>query len=232
MVNRFDNLKGRAHFGKPGINLAAKEAFACTSGTAISAVLIPGLSAPDSVTAWGLYIYDSGHPSKVIHSSSGSGPADTELSWDGTLQNGQPAPEGVYWAALSVRYPSGLTIHSPYTKVEVNNTLPAVALALDPLSLNPRAQGEAFVPTGFKVALKAGGDIAAWRLEILDPGGQIFRTLRGTGTLPDSVVWDGKNDDGDALISAQIYSARLWAKDGLGREASSGAPIPFKAVFR
>ena len=219
-------------FGKPGANLDARAAYASTAGNGKSAILSPTMSAPDKVAAWGLYIYDSGRPAKVIRSVQGSGPAEKEVLWDGRTQNGSPAPEGVYWAVISARYTTGQTVYSKYVKLEVNNSTPVVDLSLDPLSVNPKVAGEAFIPTAFKPTLKSGRGIAEWRLEVLDPQGKVFRNQPGQGLLPESMVWDGKGDQGDALISGQIYSARLWVKDAIGNESVSQTPVSFRAVFR
>jgi flagellar hook assembly protein FlgD len=219
-------------FGKPGASLDARVAYASTAGNGKTAVLVPQMSAPDKVTAWGVYIYDSGRPAKVVRTLSGSGPVEKELQWDGKLQNGQPANEGVYWGILSARYTTGQTVNSKYVRLEVNNTVPVVDLNLDAASLNPKAEGEAFIPTGFRAALKAGRGISAWRLEIIDPQGKVFRTIQGQGVPPEMMVWDGKGDMGDALVSNQVYSARFWVKDALGNEGQTPTPVSFKAVFR
>jgi flagellar hook assembly protein FlgD len=219
-------------FGKPGANLEATVAYASTVGTGKSAVLTTGLSAPDKVAAWGIYIYDSGRPAKVVRSEQGSGPVDREWLWNGRNQAGQAAPEGVYWAVISARYATGQTVYSKYVKLEVNNSVPVVDLALDPISANPKAQGEAFIPTAFKTGLKSGRGIALWRLEILDMRGMVFRTQQGQGDLPEGIVWDGKDDHGEALVSGQVYSARLWVKDAIGNESVTQTPVSFRAVFR
>ena len=219
-------------FGKPGASMDARVAYASTAGAGKAAVLEPHMSAPDKVAAWGVYIYDSGRPAKVVRTLAGSGPVDKELIWDGKTQGGQPAAEGVYWGILSARYTTGQTVNSKYVRLEVNNTVPIVDLNLDPASINPKASSEAYIPTGFRPILKAGRGIAGWRLDILDPQGKIFRTQQGQGPVPEMLVWDGKDDLGNALISGQVYSARLWVKDALGNEGQTATPVSFKAVFR
>jgi hypothetical protein len=218
-------------FGKPGAELAARLAYASTLGAGRSALLDADMSAPDKVQAWAVYIYDSGRPARIVRTFSGLGPLQQAVSWDGKGGDDQPEPEGVYWAVLSVRYAGGQTVNSPYVRLEVNNSAPSVALELDHDSINPNADGEAFVPTGFRPRLKSGRGIAAWRLEVFDPQGRLFRSIAGGGALPAVVIWDGKDDQGNELISAQVYSARLWVKDVFDSEGGS-APVRFKAVFR
>ncbi len=219
-------------FGKPGADLVAVQAFARTAGQGKSAWLNVKLSAPDRVVAWGLYIYDSAHPAKLVRSFRGTGPPDRDLAWDGHAQGGQAAGEGEYWAALSARYTTGQTVYSKYVKLEVNNSVPVAELSLDPANLNPKAPEEAYIPVAFKTVLKAGRGIVQWRLEIMDPQGKAFRNIGSEGALPQDLIWDGKGDQGDALISNQVYSARLWVKDAIGNEFKTPAPVSFRAVFR
>jgi flagellar hook assembly protein FlgD len=218
-------------FGKPGVELTAPLAYANDTQAGKPAVLHLGMSAPDKVTSWAVYIYDSGRPAKIVRALSGSGPVGNDLLWDGHDKNDQPLPEGVYWSIVSARYTTGQVVNSQYVRLEISNRAPVVDLSLDPSSLNPRASGEAYIPTSFKPTLKSGRGIAAWRVELSDAGGKLFRTIQGDGALPDTVVWDGKGDNGDELISNSVYSARLWVKDALGGEGVSAVPVSFRAVF-
>ena len=66
--------------------------------------------------------------------------------------------------------------------------------------LAANAATERLAGLGAKVVLghklKAGRGIASWRMEVLDPQGAVFRTLRGEGALPEMIVWDGKSWNG------------------------------------
>ncbi|HTB21347.1 MAG TPA: PorV/PorQ family protein [bacterium] len=219
-------------FGQPGVALAARLSYASTLGAGKSAVLDLGMGAGAQVRAWAVYIYDAAQPGRIVRVFSGFGPRQDAVVWDARDQDGAPVPAGVYWAVLSVRYASGATVDSPYVRLEASDSAPVVSLSISPAWLNPGAPGEAFVPTSFHPALESGRELAAWRVDILDPQGKVFRSISGTGDLPDQVLWDGKGDQGDELISAQVYSARLWVKDVFGAEGMSAAPLSFKAVFR
>lgn len=219
-------------FGDPGAELSTRLPYLSSTVSGKGALIEPRITAPDKVAAWGLFIYDSGKPARVVKQMQGHGSLDSQVIWDGRLNDGSPAPEGQYWAILSARYTTGKTVSTKYLRLEVNNTPPQVDLALDPSSVNPQAAGEAFVPTVFKASLK-GRAASYWHLEILDSQGAVFRTLRGDGNPPaEGMVWDGKGDKGDALISGQVYQARMKVSDPLGNESSSPTPVSFRAVFR
>lgn len=48
-----------------------------------------------------------------------------------------------------------------------------------------------------------------WTLSITDPHGNPFRTMTGTGALPDHITWDGTSDSGEVVLSKNTYTARL-----------------------
>jgi hypothetical protein len=217
-------------FGAPGAELLAKIPYLSSAASGKGLALEAKVSAPDKVAAWGLFIYDSARPPKLARQLQGRG-AMPGLYWDGKLDGGAPAPEGAYWAILTVRYATGKSVSSKYLRLEVNNTPPQAELSLDPSSLNPQAAGEAYIPTQFRSNVR-GRAPSAWRLEILDPQAKIFHVQRGEGMPPaEGLLWEGKDDQGEALVSGQIYQARLVVSDPLGNESSSPV-ISFRAVFR
>jgi hypothetical protein len=220
------------HFGSPVAELTTKLAYLSSNGSGKNAVIEPHITAPDKVLAWALYIYDAGHPNKLVRQMQGRGPLQAQLIWDGRLEDGSPAAEGQYWAVLSARYSTGKTVTTKYLGLQVNNAVPQVDLGLDGVSLNKDAPGEAFVPTQF-VTTHKGPEAAHWRLEILDPLGAVFRNIRGDGNPPPTgLFWDGKGDGGDELVSGQVYQARIRIFDAMGNEALSATPVSFRAVFR
>ena len=49
----------------------------------------------------------------------------------------------------------------------------------------------------------------SWKLEITDPKGNLFRTIKGTGNLPESIDWDGTSESGEVVVSRNTYKANL-----------------------
>ena len=52
-------------------------------------------------------------------------------------------------------------------------------------------------------------DPESWEISIMDPKGNPFRTISGTGKIPSSIEWDGKGDTGENVVSRNIYSAKI-----------------------
>jgi hypothetical protein len=220
------------HFGSPVAELCTKVPYLSSGQGGKNAVIEPNITAPDKVLKWALYIYDNERPGKVVRLIQGTGALQPQLIWDGRLNDGSPAPEGQYWAVLSVRYSTGKTTATKYLGLQVNNAAPQVDLSLDPVSVNKDASGEAFVPTMF-VTTHKGPEATHWRMEIMDAQGKVFRNIRGDGNPPSSgLYWDGLGDSGEELISGQVYQVRMSIFDAMGNEAANPTPVSFRAVFR
>lgn len=54
-----------------------------------------------------------------------------------------------------------------------------------------------------------------WTLSILDPQGNLFRTIKGNGDLPGSIEWDGMSDKGETVLSKNTYTAKLSVTPGV-----------------
>ncbi len=48
-----------------------------------------------------------------------------------------------------------------------------------------------------------------WTLTIYDPHDNLFRTIKGSGKLPESIEWDGRSDKGELVLSKNTYTAKL-----------------------
>ncbi len=69
--------------------------------------------------------------------------------------------------------------------------------------------------------------IESWEVQIIDGRGNVFRTIQGKGNLPSAVMWDGKGDDGETVMSVgDIYSfiVTIHRKDGSSTRRI-GSPI-------
>ncbi|MBB5219973.1 outer membrane protein OmpA-like peptidoglycan-associated protein [Treponema rectale] len=49
----------------------------------------------------------------------------------------------------------------------------------------------------------------SWKVEILDPQNNEFKTWTGKGELPENLRWDGKSDSGELVFSRNTYTVRL-----------------------
>jgi hypothetical protein len=80
--------------------------------------------------------------------------------------------------------------------------------------------------------LKSPRTVKHWEFRIFDAQGKLFRLIEGRGNPPETIVWDGKGDRGEALISGTIHQASFRVADPLGNEAENPETLSFRAVFR
>lgn len=75
-------------------------------------------------------------------------------------------------------------------------------------------------------------NLESWEIQILDGRGNVFRSIKGKGSLPEKVNWDGKGDDGESVLKVgDIYGFKLSLrfKDGT-KETRLGSPIDLNGV--
>lgn len=68
--------------------------------------------------------------------------------------------------------------------------------------------------------------IVSWELSILDRRGNSFKRFTGAGVPSDLILWDGRGDNGELVISAEDYNYRYTAVDPWGNKATKEGIIP------
>jgi len=166
----------------------------------------------ESVKSWKVQIEG---PAGVQRTIAGTGAKlPSSLSWDGVTDSGAPAPEGRYTASLSVDYGSAYTPSSASTKAFVlDRTPPTATIGLNPALFAP------IDPTDtLAISIAAHSDLAAidgWKLDILDPAGNLFKSFSGKGAAA-SLRWDGRGSNGELVASAADYPMSVTIRDEYG----------------
>lgn len=130
--------------------------------------------------------------------------APAELVWDGTDNDGRLVPDGLYRYILSATDRAGNTGHSRERTFSIDTSKTEVIFT---------AEAEAFSPNGDGVKERMGlipklqrsEGIDHYVVTIKDAGDKAIRTIEGSGSLPESLFWDGRDND------------RRVAKDGMYR---------------
>lgn len=156
-------------------------------------------------------------------SYSGEGPGMPEgFTWNGKLQDGTLAPDGRYVARLALDYGRA---YSP-TRVESEAFIlqaerPQARVTVSPELFSPDGDGVAEAVSLGLEALSRYSRLAEWSIDIADPAGNPFKSFRGTwpagGPLP-PLVWDGKNDKGESVESAEAYALTARVRDEFGNQ--------------
>lgn len=140
--------------------------------------------------------------------------------WDGVMDSGEAAPDGVYFYSLEAVDDNGNASKSEKRMVIVDCTPPVVEL------VQPSAQ-EKFFGEGAKSSLRireSGSREDLWTAYIADTSDNIVRSWALTDTEPSDIVWDGRGNEG-ALVLDGVYSYTIKSTDRAGN-VSAPARIP------
>ncbi|MEJ2663259.1 MAG: FlgD immunoglobulin-like domain containing protein [Spirochaetia bacterium] len=172
---------------------------------------------------------------KIVHEKLGvqytlsGGPSINEtIAWDGRNDKGT-APEGDYYAELTVEYENGNKPQEKSRSFRLDVSPPAVDLTLTPIPFSPDNDGvddELYI----KDKIEDISPIAQWQLDIKDPKGKRFTSFSGVGTPSPEIIWDGLSDDGELVQAAEDYPMELTVIDEVGNKALIKKVIPIDVL--
>jgi flagellar hook assembly protein FlgD len=200
----------------PNIIQPRMDGFSPTSETSqdIMEILV-AVGNPEAVRAWKIYILhaDKG-VQKTFNGEAGNVPHS--VSWDGTADGGGQAPEGVYYAVLSVDYGSAYkSVFVRSRRFIFDVTPPAGTVTVSPAALAPDGRG-GVKPLTFTVV--AGSQLAAvdsYSLTVKDERG--LAVLAVDGRWPKNTVsWDGRIAGGSFVDPTRPYSVSARVRDQFG----------------
>ena len=155
----------------------------------------------------------------------GTGELPNTFSWDGKLQDGTLAPDGKYVATLTIDY------GRVYAKARVDSetfvldsTPPSGSVTVSPPLFSPDGNGVAETCSIAVAASSRWAAVKDWSLDIYDPGGNVFRSFHG-GWPAATIVWDGKNQKGDTVESAEDYPVVAKVRDEFGNQSEFSSTI-------
>jgi outer membrane protein OmpA-like peptidoglycan-associated protein len=189
------------------------------------------------IESWSLDVQDEA--GALVKNWSGRWP-DASTTWDGSsMDSGFVMPSMTYHATATVRDEYG-------NSSEITADIPVAALAAAPRPPAPppppkpgqpsvTAKTAGLSPNGDKVAdtitfqlgYGQGSAVVAWKLSLSVKGAEPRKTFSGDGSsLPETVVWDGKSDGGQAAPEG-IYTATLAVEYGTAFAPGTAASQPF-----
>lgn len=147
------------------------------------------------------------------------------IVWDGVNDAGT-VEDGTYQASFRVEYSNGTATEKvSQQSIILVKTPPKGEISVSPERFSPDGDGENDILTLSLDATAADRPIDNWRVEILDPMGNLFRQWSGQGVPPETLSWDGTNGSGELVQSAVDYIAQFRLEDNLKNFHVSGAVI-------
>jgi hypothetical protein len=138
------------------------------------------------------------------------------FSWNGLLQDGTLAPDGLYTATLTLDYGR---VYAPATvssdAFALVATPPKGRIVVDPTPFSPDGSG---MGDNVSITLEASSPYARindWSIGISDPGGNAFAGFRGQWPAK-TLLWNGRNAKNELVESAEDYPIVARVRDEFG----------------
>jgi flagellar hook assembly protein FlgD len=146
----------------------------------------------------------------LVKSFSFAGQPDKRLVWDGRDDAGRLAADGDYEYRLVSTDRAGNKGFSNSVRFSLSTADTPVLLSTDLRAFSPNGDG---VKDTLNILpqLQVKDGIQTWKIEILDASGKAVRSFEGRGRVPESILWNGKNDAGNIVSDGQ-YTARADIK--------------------
>jgi flagellar hook assembly protein FlgD len=135
----------------------------------------------------------------------------TSLRWDGVLDSGELAPDGVYTFTVTAVDDNGNGMTTRPYEVVVDNTPPLVEI--EEIAESDRI----FSPDGDgnkdNLLIGQTGSLEdRWDAAIYDMTGSLVKTFDLSNTEPGPITWDG-TDDAGTIVADGVYEYRITATD-------------------
>ena len=154
---------------------------------------------------------------KSIGSTRRSVDVPLTVTWNGVMDNGEVAPDGLYYYYVTASDDNGNRGITEKSPVVVDMSPPEIFI--EPLSAQDKIFGE-----GEKMSLlirQRGSVEDEWNGAIYDADGAVVRTFRWSGSAPGPAEWNGTDDSGFPVKDG-VYSYRISCTDIAGNSASAG----------
>jgi flagellar hook assembly protein FlgD len=144
---------------------------------------------------------------KTVKSFSWRGKADASNAWDGRGNSGALLPDGKYTYMVYSTDKAGNYGESNKLSIEINTEETPVLMTTDITYFSPNGDGVqdniTFLPN-----IKVKTDIDKYSLVIKAKDGAIIKTFNGEAKVPDTIVWNGKDDKAKTAADGE-YKATL-----------------------
>ncbi|MDZ7793398.1 MAG: FlgD immunoglobulin-like domain containing protein [Spirochaetia bacterium] len=129
------------------------------------------------------------------------------ISWDGRKEDGSLAEDGYYFYQLTTVDRAGNRGESRKIRFELNTEETPVLFTANYDYFSPNGDGSKDTIKFFP-KLKIEEGVEKYILEVMTENTEVVFSRSGTGTLPDSLLWDGFSSEGDRVKDGR-YRARI-----------------------
>lgn len=162
----------------------------------------------------------------ALRQYSGSGEPPTNLVWNGRDEKGALLTEGDYTAMMKLSFEAGGET-AYQTPIRVDGTRPVVSITADKEIFSPDGDGYEDTLTFLPKAQDFCG-VTNWNIRITDLRSNTLRTIEAPGSVPEKVVWDGRDDRSNVIRQMSKYYYTLTVLDGCGNTNSATSTVFLK----
>ncbi|MBQ2124887.1 MAG: gliding motility-associated C-terminal domain-containing protein, partial [Spirochaetales bacterium] len=176
--------------------------------------IIPMVGVKEDISAYKVEILnESKEPVRVFQ---GEKVLPEKFTWDGMKTDGTQAIDGLYTAKMTVMYRFGNmpTVETPVFKVD--STAPEIKLTYEPEYFSPDNDN---VDDELNIQIDSDDltGIKEWKIVVIDPqSGKEFTSFSGIGKPASNIKWNGQNENGEIVESAEDYPVKVYAEDLVG----------------
>ncbi|ORC36609.1 hypothetical protein B4O97_05970 [Marispirochaeta aestuarii] len=183
----------------------------------------PIVNLRDGITDWKLEIVDE-TTGESYASFQGRSEVPDRILWNGTGDS-KRVRDGLYRPRLIVNYLKGDQPQAELKALRVDATSPVVSIQADPLPFSPDNDG-VDDEIHFSIDVEDLSPIETWKFEIFDREMNLFTSFSGTGMPAEELIWDGRSNSGELVISAEDYPFRFTIHDDLANTSVVNGKIP------
>ncbi len=148
-----------------------------------------------------------------------------DFIWDGRNNEGILVPDGVYSYQIESRDRSGNSTLSGFSNIIKNTEETPITLSIDKSYFSPN-NDKILDSLLFSPDIPVTDGIISWSLAIVDKNGSIRRLFSGKERSPDSMIFDGRDQDGIILEEGE-YSGRIEVVYLNGNNPKADSPLFF-----
>lgn len=176
----------------------------------------------EGIREWSLEILHE--TDSLVKIYSGTGVPKETIEWNGTGDGGAKR-EGAYTARFSVEYIKGNAPVAESQQFLLDISPPESTIGIQPQPFSPDNDGvddELYISLG----VTDRSSIDTWSFIIRDPKDQWFYEFSGEGQPADTIIWDGKSEEGELVLSAEDYPWEFSISDELGNATERSGFLP------
>ncbi len=143
-----------------------------------------------------------------------------EFRWDGFLDSGNTAEDGLYYFSVEAWDDNGNKGSSDSYAIVLDTTAPEIEIVEsgdDEKIFSPNNDGN----KDFITIAQSGSDEDLWEASIISSTGEEVRHYNWKDQVPGTLVWDGLDDNG-TMTDDGVYSYEIKSIDRAGNSVSSG----------